>query len=198
MKLLYPVPETAVRTGTFGDGHYGIDWGIPEGTPITAAADGVVIRAGSDHTGYGDCVWIAGGGFLYIYAHLSVIYAVAGREVKAGDKIGLSGNTGNSTGPHLHFEMRTLNGSWPDNTIDPAPYLDNCDEIPSEEETVIMAGRAKVTVPVLNVRLSPTIAAPDVGDLTTGMIVELAGDAVHADGRDWQPVRLWVAREYLS
>jgi hypothetical protein len=204
MKLLYPVPETAIRTGTYGpnlDGsmHYGIDWGVPIGTPITAAADGIVTRAGADRTGYGDFIRIEGNGFVFIYAHLSVIYVTVNEEVKAGQKIGLSGSTGNSSGPHLHFEVRTQNGEWPGNTVDPAPML-TADDLEEEVEVpTVQPGQARVTASVLNLRWKPRVdPATDVGDLRQGMVVEVIGDPVEADGHLWQGVKMWVAKEFLQ
>jgi murein DD-endopeptidase MepM/ murein hydrolase activator NlpD len=104
--------------------HTGVDVGVGLGTPISAAADGVVVLAGTNVVGgkvvgYGTYVVIAHGGGLYtLYGHLSKLGVAAGDRVRAGQVIGLSGSTGNSTGPHLHFEVRQ--GSEP---VDPGPYL---------------------------------------------------------------------------
>jgi len=104
--------------------HTGVDVGVGLGTPIAAAADGVVVLAGTNlvdgkPAGYGTYVVIAHGGGLYtLYAHLSQLEVSAGQRVRAGQEIGLSGSTGNSTGPHLHFEVRV--GADP---VDPMPYL---------------------------------------------------------------------------
>ena len=87
--------------------HTGIDYACPEGTPILASESGRVVEAGWDISGYGKCVIIYhtdGQGTLY--AHLSQIIVYVGQEVKRSQVIGYSGNTGNSTGPHLHFEAR--------------------------------------------------------------------------------------------
>ncbi len=86
--------------------HAGVDIGVATGTPIRAAADGVVVIAGV-RGGYGNCTVIAHGSRLAtVYAHQSVIDARVGQQVKAGDVIGRVGSTGLSTGPHLHFETR--------------------------------------------------------------------------------------------
>jgi murein DD-endopeptidase MepM/ murein hydrolase activator NlpD len=104
--------------------HTGIDIGVGLGTPVAAAADGVVVLAGTNVVGgrvvgYGTYVVIAHGGGLYtLYGHLSRLDVSAGERVRAGQQIGLSGSTGNSTGPHLHFEVRR--GVEP---VDPMPYL---------------------------------------------------------------------------
>ena len=89
--------------------HTGIDYGCPIGTPILASSDGVIRFTGYDKTGYGYCVIIEHDStHSTLYAHMnSLYYSSPGRNVKQGEIIGYSGNTGNSTGPHLHFEART-------------------------------------------------------------------------------------------
>jgi murein DD-endopeptidase MepM/ murein hydrolase activator NlpD len=89
--------------------HEGIDFVADIGTPVVAAAGGVVIWA-DKHPQYGNLVEIDhGNDFTTRYAHLSKILIKDGQVVKRGQNIALSGNTGRSTGPHLHFEVR-LNG----------------------------------------------------------------------------------------
>lgn len=96
-------------------GHEGIDWAAPEGTPVLAAADGVIKLIAKDDKKhpYGNQVRIVHTGFLEgtfetVYAHLSRFAPnlKKGVEVRAGDIIGYSGNTGNSDGPHLHFVLK--------------------------------------------------------------------------------------------
>ncbi|HWI86530.1 MAG TPA: M23 family metallopeptidase, partial [Sphingomonas sp.] len=85
--------------------HKGVDYGAPMGSPIIAAADGVVSFAGF-HGGHGNYVQIKSSGNLGTgYAHMSRIIARAGQRVRAGQLIGYVGSTGLSTGPHLHFEV---------------------------------------------------------------------------------------------
>ena len=94
----------------WGRMHQGIDIGAGTGTPIRAANGGEVIFAGTQG-GYGRTVVIShGGGFSTLYAHQSSIAASDGQTVQRGQVIGYVGNTGNSTGPHLHFETR-VNGA---------------------------------------------------------------------------------------
>ena len=89
--------------------HPGIDIGVPIGTSVSATSGGTVITAGWQ-SGYGNVVYIQHpGGLVSRYGHLSRILVKTGQSVSQGQKIALSGNTGNSTGPHLHFEMR-MNG----------------------------------------------------------------------------------------
>ena len=103
----------AMRWGEF---HYGVDLACAYGTPIMAAADGVVVLA-QMYGGFGNCVMIDhGGGVLTIYGHASRLKAVVGQHVKAGDVVSYVGSTGFSTGNHLHYEIH-INGS-PVNPLD--------------------------------------------------------------------------------
>lgn len=87
--------------------HRGIDYGCPTGTPILASDDGTVTLVKDLPTGYGKYIMIQhDGGYQTIYAHLSSLGVRVGQDVTKGDVIAMSGNTGNSTGPHLHFEVR--------------------------------------------------------------------------------------------
>lgn len=98
--------------------HEGLDISVPEGTPIRAAASGTVIMA-SYNGGYGNYTCIDhGSGLSTCYAHQSSFAVSSGQSVSQGQVIGYSGNTGASTGPHLHFEVR-INGA----AQDPMGYL---------------------------------------------------------------------------
>jgi murein DD-endopeptidase MepM/ murein hydrolase activator NlpD len=104
-----------------GKHHQGVDLAVPYGTPVYASNDGVVYDASSDFDakGYGKLIRIRhANNFESWYAHLSVIAATKGLPVKRGDLIGEVGTTGDATGPHLHFEIRS-NGK----DIDPEIYL---------------------------------------------------------------------------
>jgi murein DD-endopeptidase MepM/ murein hydrolase activator NlpD len=88
--------------------HFGIDIAGKLGNPIFAADHGVVVYAGWNDYGYGEMIVIDhGAGWQTLYAHLSQVNVVCGQEVYQGDTIGYMGSTGKSTGPHLHFEMRS-------------------------------------------------------------------------------------------
>jgi murein DD-endopeptidase MepM/ murein hydrolase activator NlpD len=105
--------------GRYPHFHTGIDMVEPFGSPVFAADDGVVALVGSSSSGYGNYVVIAhAGGFDTLYGHLSSILVKAGQRVTQGTPVGLEGSTGNSTGPHLHFELRIAQ-----KPIDPTPYL---------------------------------------------------------------------------
>jgi LysM repeat protein len=111
----YIRPTGATTTSTFGPRwgryHYGIDYGAKVGTPIYAAAAGVVNKIGCG-SGYGKCLTIKhDNGTQTLYAHTSAIYVSAGTKVSQGQHIADIGATGNVTGPHLHFEIIKSNGS---------------------------------------------------------------------------------------
>nr|WP_091072169.1 M23 family metallopeptidase [Micromonospora humi] len=106
------------RWGTL---HAGIDFAMPAGTPIRAAAAGTVVKAGDVGDGYGNSVFVDHhNGYLTHYAHQSRLLVDVGDRVKAGQVIGYEGATGDATGPHLHFEVHK-GAMW--NQIDPAPFL---------------------------------------------------------------------------
>ncbi|MFU8871870.1 M23 family metallopeptidase [Micromonospora sp. SL4-19] len=106
------------RWGTL---HAGIDFAMPDGTPIHAAAAGTVVKAGNAGDGYGNSVFIDHhNGYLTHYAHQSRLIVSVGDKVSAGQIIGYEGATGDATGPHLHFEVHK-GAMW--NQIDPAPFL---------------------------------------------------------------------------
>jgi murein DD-endopeptidase MepM/ murein hydrolase activator NlpD len=131
-RFIWPAPQSQVSQG-FGPSSYpfeppygayphfhtGIDMVEPFGSPIYAADDGIVALVGTTSTGYGTYVVIAhSGGLDTLYGHLSAALVKVGQLVNQGQPIGLEGSTGNSTGAHLHFELR-INQK----PVDPAPYL---------------------------------------------------------------------------
>jgi len=206
--LLYPLRGEFPITQLYGEnpqdypttnGHMGIDWGCPVGTPVLAAADGVVSRHGWDNTGYGIHVRIKhDGGAMTIYGHLSSVNSVSicdGAPVRAGDAIGLSGNTGNSTGPHLHFEYR------PDGAkaADPLPLIKfAADTYPIiVDEPEFEAGdkvRVKLSAtPFLNARSGPGKTHKDIGDMHPGAELNLE----RVEGR-WGQVKVWICLDYVE
>jgi phage-related minor tail protein len=118
-----PLKHLAVTQG-YNRVHKGIDYAAAEGTPVFATQNGTVSHAGPGARAPG--VWggteihIAGSGLETWFAHLSRIGVGLGQKVRAGQQIGLSGNTGITSGPHLHFGV--FNGGWP-NDLDPNSYL---------------------------------------------------------------------------
>ena len=99
--------------------HKGIDWACPIGRAVKASCAGTVVGAGWVN-GYGYCITIShSDGRQTRYGHLSKILVSSGQHVTQGEKIALSGNTGRSTGPHIHFEI-IINGSQ----VDPFKYME--------------------------------------------------------------------------
>ncbi|HLY02328.1 MAG TPA: peptidoglycan DD-metalloendopeptidase family protein [Candidatus Cybelea sp.] len=125
---MFSWPVTGTITSPFGwrsnpfggapEFHQGLDIAAPSGTTVTAAAGGTVIMA-QWYGGYGNYILIDhGGGYSTGYGHLSAIYVSNGQSVQRGQAIGAVGSTGQSTGPHLHFEVRIAG-----KPVDPAPRL---------------------------------------------------------------------------
>lgn len=127
LPLARPVPgsyssvygKSRYFNGEFRGRHGGVDMRAAVGTPVKAAAEGVVVLAGENFWFAGNCIYIDhGAGFVTFYGHLSKINVKKGERVKAGDIIALSGKTGRVTGPHLHFST-----VWRGEYFDPAPLL---------------------------------------------------------------------------
>lgn len=107
--FMRPVAGCVKTQGLHGSYSTAVDWGCPIGTTVASAAAGTVIRASESgyNGGYGEVVIISHpNGTQSIYAHLSRIDVVNGQKVSQGQVLGATGNTGRSTGPHLHFETR--------------------------------------------------------------------------------------------
>ncbi|RMI36107.1 M23 family metallopeptidase [Streptomyces triticirhizae] len=122
--------ELSATYGNSGDRwaskHSGQDFAVPNGTEVNAVHEGTVVKAGGNGAGdgpaYGNAVVIDhGDGTFTQYAHLSKVEVAVGDEVDTGEEIALSGNTGNSSGPHLHFEVRTTADYG--SAIDPMEFL---------------------------------------------------------------------------
>ena len=120
--FVWPAGNHVLSGNDYWSGHLAIDIAAGEGAPIYAADSGVVVFAGGAMGGYGNMVMIDhGNGYQTLYAHLSQVSAGCGRSVSQGSIIGYSGSTGNSTGPHLHFEVRYLGGFIDPWYVLPAP-----------------------------------------------------------------------------
>ncbi|MBC8254920.1 MAG: peptidoglycan DD-metalloendopeptidase family protein [Ardenticatenia bacterium] len=109
------LPAAGVITATFGDPvyqamfgreHTGIDIAVPVGTPVVATSDGVVTFAGWNEDGYGNLIVVENGDYSYYLGHLSQINVQVGDSVLKGETMGASGDTGHTTGPHIHYEVR--------------------------------------------------------------------------------------------
>ncbi|MGC5034004.1 M23 family metallopeptidase [Streptomyces sp. DT190] len=116
----------AQNGGMWQSTHSGQDYAVPSGTRVVAAHGGTVVKAGGNGAGdgpaYGNAVVIKHGNGTYSqYAHLSKVKVSVGQVVKTGQEIARSGNTGNSSGPHLHFEIRTTPNYG--SAVDPVKFL---------------------------------------------------------------------------
>jgi murein DD-endopeptidase MepM/ murein hydrolase activator NlpD len=186
IKLSYPV--TARILQRFGEnpqiyrqwgyaGHNGIDYDTPVGTPVLAAADGTVEKTGFEASGYGNFVKLVhyDGGTKYAtyYAHLQSTAVTNGQPVKAGAVLGLSGTTGASTAPHLHFGIR-IDGQNPafQGYLDPQPYL---------------SGTAPATPSVPSAPAAPSIAKPISTQPTASTATALPG-AVDLPGLNFEVI----------
>jgi LysM repeat protein len=135
--LEFCMPHPGMVTSTFKYRgkrfHYGIDVDCITGDSLKAAFNGIVRYAKYNESGYGNLVIIRHyNGLETYYAHLSKTFVVANQEVKAGEVIGLGGNTGRSTGDHLHFEVRLLG-----NALNPEEIIDFKNSVLIEENLLV-------------------------------------------------------------
>jgi hypothetical protein len=182
-----------------------LDVACDVGTPLYATMDGK-IEIRREQTGYGYHIRQTNGIWTVIYGHMSGFSVSNGDKVKAGDQIGLTGNTGNSSGPHLHFEIRK-NGV----PVDPAPLLSGI--VPPDPPVVTPPNppQEEFTVPVLpkipmvevivdgplNIRTQPGTTGRPVGQLFMGMAVPFI--ATQKNGDDlWLQIGYaqWIAAKY--
>ncbi len=152
----FPVTQSYGEKITDPAGHTGIDYALYLGTPVLAALDGTVSRAGNLTSGYGTHVLLDHeGGLQTVYAHLSSVCVSIGARVRQGQEIGRSGSTGNSTGPHLHFEVRRFG-----RPVDPEEFL--------KTRGSELSGTCRVIVPELYVRSGPGTEYAIVGSVKRG------------------------------
>src|SRR4029450_7221009 len=141
----------------WGQMHYGLDLAAPLGTPIYAAADGVVLKAGRV-SGFGNAVYIQDAdGNVHLYGHMRYYDVEAGQIVHAGDQIAKVGNEGYSTGPHLHYEIHR--GGMDGRPTDPEHWL------PAAGAHILVVGPRPPPPPSVVLRLlgappRPTSGAP--------------------------------------
>ena len=129
LPLVRPVPggfssvygKSRYFNGEFRGRHGGVAMRAKEGTPVKAAADGIVVLAGNNFWFAGNCVYLDhGAGLVTFYGHMSKVNVKKGDRIKAGDILGLSGRTGRVTGPHLHFSA-----AWRGEFFDPAGLMED-------------------------------------------------------------------------
>lgn len=137
MQLRLPFNGSYPLTQSFGEnpesyakfnllGHNGLDWGLPVGTPIVAVGDGEVVEVLEDPPGFGRYVKLKHAWGESLYAHLEQQLVRLGQRLGRGHLLGMAGNTGNSTGPHLHFGLRIFpydRGDGWQGYVDPYPYF---------------------------------------------------------------------------
>jgi len=202
-------------------GHNGTDYGCPEGTPVYAAHDGQVGRIGYEDGGYGNFVRVNTRWGRVIDAHLDQYVVAMGQVIVAGDFIGFSGNTGCSTGPHLHHEIRLdgmenngFNGAVDPETYTPTLSLKGEGEEPSpqpspsqgegvEAQASPWVGEGvktgKVAIGSLNVRDGVGTGADLVGTVLFGKTVKVDKSMRDALGNLWVHGTIedvWMAAEY--
>lgn len=203
MKLRYPFEQVYPQTQGFSQQHRGLDWGAPLNSHVLAAAAGRVRWIAIQRQGYGLYLTLEHeGGAVTLYAHLERVLVELAQAVSAGQPIALSGNSGNSSGPHLHFEYR------PDGKrgIDPTPFLE---ALPAALPgvTASFAHPAPIRVQMgdkvtlrrgfdyVNLRSEPAYGAgiPDIGDFCGGAAVE-----VLEQRGEMVAIKVWVHGGYLE
>jgi murein DD-endopeptidase MepM/ murein hydrolase activator NlpD len=140
-------------------GHNGIDYGLPTGTPVVAAINGIAYVL-SDPPGFGNYVQVIGTEYKTLYAHLKNATISNGQHVVEGQQIGVSDNTGNSSGPHLHFGVKPIIGLNNNNgffgAIDPQPILNQGDQTVATTEEILQSALndARNTIDILQSALN--------------------------------------------
>ena len=187
--LVFPVQgHDATEVASFfgdprpgGRRHDGIDIFAPRGTPVLAATGGRVTRAGENRLG-GNVVWLRGDGLSFYYAHLDKREVATGERVRAGEVVGLVGNTGNAstTPPHLHF------GIYDGRPVDPLPYLSG-GRAPAEVSADLerLGDLFRPRSGRVNLRQGPSTRTPVVETLEASTVLQVVGAQ-----RDWYRVRL--------
>ena len=209
--MIYPLKNYIV-TQKFGEtvtdpkGHTGIDLWQPIGTPIYAAESGDVLVAGIINNAYGNsqygkCILIDHkNGYYTFYAHLDSILVRVGQSVLVGTQIGTVGQTGNVTGPHLHFEIRT-NPNWNRSYfINPEALCGLAVDKPNVIQTPNIGNllkpnlnnitKIKVANELLNMRDAPGYSGKVIAELKKGTKLTITGNKIIKDGLEWYPVQI--------
>jgi murein DD-endopeptidase MepM/ murein hydrolase activator NlpD len=152
--------------------HTGVDYAVPEGTPVLAVADGKITNANWGRSYGTQLVEKLDGGY-FIYAHLSKTLVKPGDKVVAGQVIAKSGNTGNSTGPHLHAELRSGPRWSTSKDLDPAKLIG------TKKAGVVKKAKAKAVAPVVKKKAKVTVSQEIINELRAGT---MAGNLAKAKG----------------
>jgi len=202
----YVVTQKFGETITDSKGHTGIDLWQPIGTPVYAAESGDVLAAGIINNSYGNsqygkCILIDHkNGYYTFYAHLNTILVQVGQSVLAGAQIGTVGQTGNVTGPHLHFEVR-IKPNWNRNYfIDPeivcGPAIDKPNVIQTPNINNLLkpnlnnVTKVKVANELLNMRDAAGYSSKVIAELKKGTKLTIIGNKIVKDGLEWYPVQI--------
>lgn len=197
----YIITQKFGETITDSKGHTGIDLYQPIGTPVYAAEGGEILAAGMinnayGNTAYGNCVLIDHkNGYYTFYAHMNTVRVKTGMSVIQGAVIGTVGATGNVTGPHLHFEVRT-NPVWNrKNFIDPESVLkiENPNPIKQNEKNnneFNIGDNVKISGSLVNMRKSAGYSGEIITELKNGVNLKIIGNKETKDGLDWYPVQI--------
>lgn len=209
--MIYPLKNYIV-TQKFGEtvtdpkGHTGIDLWQPVGTPVYAAESGDILAAGIINNSYGNsqygkCILIDHkNGYYTFYAHLDSILVQVGQSVLVGTQIGTVGQTGNVTGPHLHFEIRT-NPNWNRSYfIDPETLCGTAIDKPNVIQTSNIGNllkpnlnnttKVKVANELLNMRNMAGYSGKIIAELKKGTKLTITGNKIIKDGLEWYPVQI--------
>jgi murein DD-endopeptidase MepM/ murein hydrolase activator NlpD len=210
MAIKLIVPVSGPITQLFGEnpdvykkwgfpGHNGIDYGVPNGTPVGAAVAGTVAAVSFENGGYGNYVKLShmdgSKPYFTYYAHLASATVSPGQKVKAGATVGFSNNTGASTGPHLHFGVR-IDGQNPayKGYVDPIPLFTTGGDVDTDTTSTDQFTDAiklpslsfEVLSEFLNVRNGPGVEFSIVGQLQKGAKIT---------GKRLQSKSVWVEYE---
>ena len=193
-------PNAYIQFGV--QGHNGVDFGCPEGTSIYSVFPGTVTRTGYDQQGYGNYVRVTTSFGRIIYAHLREYVININKKVIMGQMIGRSGNTGYSSGPHLHLEMRKNGeeGNGYNGAVDPLLYLmyDAIPDIapaplppfnpPVPIENIVIGSEAIVMIDSLNIRngvVTTYDGANVIGQLHLGSRIKVISIEESSTGIKW-------------